>query len=189
MTSYSTNDFHYGLKIILDSEPYVIESSDFVKPGKGQAFVRVKMRRLFTGKLMEKTFKSTDTVEAANVLNINVVYLYNDGKLWYFMNNKNFEQLVVSKKAVGYNRRWLITQIECMLTIWNNQPIVVTMPNFVELKITDTGPGIKGDSVLTASKQALLSTGAIVKVPLFIQIGDLIKVDTRSGEYVSRLKS
>ncbi|WWP00375.1 MAG: elongation factor P [Candidatus Dasytiphilus stammeri] len=189
MTSYSANNFHYGIKIILNSEPYVIESSDFIKPGKGQAFVRVKMRRLFTGKLIEKTFKSTDTVEAANVLNIKVVYLYNDGKLWYFMNNKNFEQIIATKKAVGSNRRWLIAQTECMLTIWNNQPIVVTPPNFVELKITDTGPGIKGDSVITTSKQALLSTGAIVKVPLFIQIGDFIKVDTRSGEYVSRIKS
>ncbi|WWO99181.1 MAG: elongation factor P [Candidatus Dasytiphilus stammeri] len=189
MTSYSANDFHYGIKIILDREPYVIESNDFIKPGKGQAFVRVKMRRLFTGKLIEKTFKSTDTVEAANILNINVIYLYNDSNLWYFMNTKDFEQIVANKKVVGSSRKWLIAQTECMLTIWNNQPLIITPPNFVELKITDTDPGIKGDSVSTVNKPAILSTGAIVKVPLFIQIGDLIKVDTRSGEYVSRIKS
>ena len=175
MATYYSNDFRAGLKIMLDGEPYAVEASEFVKPGKGQAFARVKLRRLLTGTRVEKTFKSTDSAEGADVVDMNLTYLYNDGEFWHFMNNETFEQLSAD-------------QAECIVTLWNGQPISVTPPNFVELEIVDTDPGLKGDTAGTGGKPATLSTGAVVKVPLFVQIGEVIKVDTRSGEYVSRVK-
>lgn len=188
MATYSSNDFRSGLKIMMDNEPYAVESSEFVKPGKGQAFARVKLRRLLTGKLIEKTFKSTDTAESADVMEVNLTYLYNDDEFWYFMNNETFEQLAADSKAVGDNAKWLLDQAECVVTLWNGQPIAVTPPNFVEMEVTDTDPGLKGDTAGTGGKPATLTTGAVVKVPLFVQIGEVIKVDTRSGEYASRVK-
>lgn len=188
MASYSTNEFRSGLKIMLDGEPCAIIENEFVKPGKGQAFNRVRLRKLVSGKVLEKTFKSGDSVEAADVMDINLTYLYNDGEFWHFMNNDNFEQLAADAKAVGDNAKWLVEQAECVLTLWNGQPIAVTPPNFVELEITETDPGLKGDTAGTGGKPATLTTGAVVKVPLFVQIGEVIKVDTRSGEYVSRVK-
>lgn len=188
MASYSTNEFRSGLKIMLDGEPCAIIDNEFVKPGKGQAFNRIRLRKLVSGKVLEKTFKSGDSVEAADVMDINLTYLYNDGEFWHFMNNENFEQLAADAKAVGDNAKWLVEQAECVLTLWNGQPIAVTPPNFVELEITETDPGLKGDTAGTGGKPATLTTGAVVKVPLFVQIGEVIKVDTRSGEYVSRVK-
>ncbi|AKJ43407.1 elongation factor P [Pragia fontium] len=188
MASYSSNDFRPGLKIMLDGEPCAVIESEFVKPGKGQAFARVRLRKLISGKLLEKTFKSTDSAEGADVMDMNLTYLYNDGDFWHFMNNETFEQLAADAKAVGDNAKWLVEQAECILTLWNGSPIAVTPPNFVELEITETDPGLKGDTAGTGGKPATLSTGAVVKVPLFVQIGEVIKVDTRSGEYVSRVK-
>ncbi|PHM70629.1 elongation factor P [Xenorhabdus kozodoii] len=188
MATYSTNEFRSGLKIMLDGEPCAILDSEFVKPGKGQAFARVRIRKLISGKLLEKTFKSTDSVESADVMDINLTYLYNDGEFWHFMNNETFEQLAADAKAIGDSEKWLIDQAECILTLWDGRPISVTPPNFVELEIVDTDPGLKGDTAGTGGKPATLSTGAVVKVPLFVQIGEVIKVDTRSGEYVSRVK-
>ncbi|MBK5074957.1 elongation factor P [Budviciaceae bacterium BWR-B9] len=188
MATYSSNDFRPGLKIMLDGEPCAVIESEFVKPGKGQAFARVRLRKLISGKLLEKTFKSTDSAEGADVMDMNLTYLYNDGDFWHFMNNETFEQLAADAKAVGDNAKWLVEQAECILTLWNGSPIAVTPPNFVELEIVDTDPGLKGDTAGTGGKPATLSTGAVVKVPLFVQLGEVIKVDTRSGEYVSRVK-
>lgn len=188
MASYSTNEFRSGLKIMQDGEPCAIIDNEFVKPGKGQAFNRVRIRKLISGKVLEKTFKSGDSVEAADVMDINLTYLYNDGEFWHFMNNETFEQLAADVKAVGDNAKWLVEQAECVLTLWDGQPIAVTPPNFVELEVTETDPGLKGDTAGTGGKPATLTTGAVVKVPLFVQIGEVIKVDTRSGEYVSRVK-
>jgi len=188
MASYSTNEFRSGLKIMQDGEPCAIIDNEFVKPGKGQAFNRVRIRKLISGKVLEKTFKSGDSVEAADVMDMNLTYLYNDGEFWHFMNNETFEQLAADAKSVGDSAKWLVEQAECVLTLWNDQPIAVTPPNFVELEITDTDPGLKGDTAGTGGKPATLTTGAVVKVPLFVQIGEVIRVDTRSGEYVSRVK-
>lgn len=188
MASYSSNDFRPGLKIMLDGEPCAVIESEFVKPGKGQAFARTRLRKLISGKLLEKTFKSTDSAEGADVMDMNLTYLYTDGDFWHFMNNETFEQLEADAKAVGDNAKWLVEQAECILTLWNGAPIAVTPPNFVELEIVETDPGLKGDTAGTGGKPATLSTGAVVKVPLFVQIGEVIKVDTRSGEYVSRVK-
>ncbi len=188
MANYSTNEFKGGLKIMLDGEPCSIIENEFVKPGKGQAFNRVKIRKLLSGKVLEKTFKSGDSVEAADVMDVELAYLYNDGEFWHFMNNDTFEQIAADASAVGDTEKWLVEQDSCTLTLWNGSPISVTPPNFVELEVTETDPGLKGDTAGTGGKPATLSTGAVVRVPLFIQIGEVIKVDTRSAEYVSRVK-
>ncbi|CUX96141.1 Elongation factor P [Candidatus Gullanella endobia] len=188
MTSYNTNEFRTGLKIIFDGEPCIIIDNEFVKPGKGQAFNRVRFRKLFSGKILEKTFKSSDSLEVADVIDIKLTYLYNDGEFWYFMNNENFEQLTVDTKIIGENAKWLVEQAECVLTLWNSQPILIIPPKFVELKIIKIDSFMKNDSINTSGKLAMLTTGAIVKVPIFLQVGEVIKVDTRSGEYISRIK-
>lgn len=187
MATYSTNEFRSGLKIMLDGEPCSILENEFVKPGKGQAFNRVKVRRLLNGKVLERTFKSGESVEGADVMDMELAYLYNDGEFWHFMNNDTFEQIAADAKAVGDDDKWLVEQDICTITTWNEAPIAVTPPNFVELEVVDTDPGLKGDTAGTGGKPATLSTGAVVRVPLFIQIGEVIKVDTRSGEYVGRV--
>ncbi|MDH2067781.1 elongation factor P [Pantoea sp. GD03673] len=188
MATYSSNDFRPGLKIMFEGEPYAIESSEFVKPGKGQAFARVKMRRLLTGSRVEKTFKSTDSAEGADVMDTNLSYLYNDGEFYHFMHQESFEQFPVEEKTVGDAAKWLQDNAECIVTLWNGRPIAVQPPNFIEAEIVETDPGLKGDTAGTGGKPAKLSTGAVVKVPLFVQEGEVVKVDTRSGEYVSRVK-
>lgn len=188
MASYSTNEFKGGLKIMQDGEPCSILENEMVKPGKGQAFNRVKMRKLISGKVVEKTFKSGDTVEAADVQEMELAYLYSDGEFWHFMNNETFEQIAADAAAVGDTTKWLVEQDLCTLTLWDGKPITVTPQNFVELEITETDPGLKGDTQGTGGKPATLVTGAVVRVPLFVQTGEVIKVDTRSGEYVSRVQ-
>ncbi|WP_017443694.1 elongation factor P [Gayadomonas joobiniege] len=188
MATVSTNEFRGGLKIMLDGEPCAIIENEFVKPGKGQAFNRVKIRKLISGKVLEKTFKSGESVEKAEIMDHELAYLYNDGEFWHFMNNETFEQIAADAKAVGDNEKWLVEQDTCIITLWDGNPIAVTPPNFVELEVTETDPGLKGDTAGTGGKPATLSTGAVVRVPLFVQIGEVIKVDTRSGEYVSRVK-
>ncbi|MXP67803.1 elongation factor P [Pantoea sp. Aalb] len=189
MEIYLTNNFRSGLKIILNGEPYLIESSEFVKPGKGQAFARVKMRRLLTGSRVEKTFKSTESVKSADVKDITLHYSYNEGLFYYFIHPQTFNQYQVEAKILEDSKKWLQANMECIVTLWNDRPISVQLPNFIEAEITDTKPWIKGDTAGTSSKPAILSTGAIIKVPLFLQVGEIVKVDTRSGEYVSRVKS
>jgi elongation factor P len=188
MATYSTSDFKPGLKFMQDGEPCVIVENEFVKPGKGQAFTRTRIRKLISGKVLDVNFKSGNTVEAADVMDTNLTFLYQDEDFWHFMNNETFEQLSADAKAVGDNAKWLLDQAECIVTLWNGSPIAVTPPNFVELEIVDTDPGLKGDTAGTGGKPATLTTGAVVKVPLFVQIGEVIRVDTRSGEYVSRVK-
>jgi elongation factor P len=186
MANFSTNQFKAGLKIMLDGEPCNILENENVKPGKGQAFNRVKIRKLISGKVIEKTFKSGDTVEGADVMEVELAYLYADGEFWHFMNNETFEQIAADDKAVADCEKWLVEGDVCTITLWNNSPITVSTPNFVEIAVTETDPGLKGDTAGTGGKPATLSTGAVVRVPLFIQIGEIVKVDTRSGEYVSR---
>jgi len=188
MATVSTNEFKGGLKIMLDNEPCVILENEYVKPGKGQAFNRVKIRKLLSGKVLEKTFKSGDSVEVADVMDIDLDYLYSDGEFYHFMNNETFEQIAADVASVGDNAKWLVENNTCTLTLWNGNPITVTPPNFVELEVTETDPGLKGDTQGTGGKPATLSTGAVVRVPLFIQIGEVVKVDTRSAEYVGRVK-
>jgi elongation factor P len=188
MASYSTSEFKGGLKIMLDGDPYTIVENEFVKPGKGQAFNRVRVRNLKTGRVVEKTFKSGDTVEAADVHDTDMQYLYNDGEHWHFMFPETFEQLAADTAAVGDAAKWIKEQDVCKVTLWNGEPLSVEAPNFVVLEITETDPGLKGDTSGGGGKPATLETGATVRVPLFVQTGELIRVDTRTGEYVSRAK-
>jgi len=188
MATYSTNEFKGGLKIMLDGDPCAIIENEFVKPGKGQAFNRVKIRNLKTGRVIERTFKSGDTVEAADVIDTDMQYLYNDGEFWHFMHPETFEQLAATADVVGDADKWLKEQDLCGVTLWNGQPISVTPPNFVMLTITETDPGVRGDTSGGGGKPATLETGAVVRVPLFVDVGEVIKVDTRTGEYVSRSK-
>lgn len=188
MATYSTNQFKSGLKIILDGAPYNIVENEFVKPGKGQAFNRVRVRNLLTGRTVEKTFKSGDTVEAADVVEVALQYLYSDGEAWHFMNPESFEQMTASDSAMAEASKWLKGQEICTLMLWNDAPISVVPPNFAILAITETDPGLRGDTATGGTKPATLETGAVVKVPLFVEPGESIKVDTRTGEYVSRAK-
>ncbi|SFM35888.1 translation elongation factor P (EF-P) [Ectothiorhodospira mobilis] len=186
MASYSTNEFKSGLKILMDGDPCTIVENEFVKPGKGQAFNRVKIRNLKTGRVLDKTFKSGESVEAADVIDTEMQYLYADDEFWHFMVPDSFEQYAAGETAVAEAMKWLKEQDMCVVTLWNNVPLSVTPPNFVELKITQCDPGIRGDTATGGTKPATLETGAVVKVPLFVNEGDVIRVDTRTGEYVSR---
>ncbi|MCK5817744.1 MAG: elongation factor P [Psychromonas sp.] len=188
MATYSTSDFKSGLKFMLDKEPCAIIHNEHVKPGKGQAFNRVKLRKLLSGKVIEKTFKAGESVEAADVMDIELAYLYTDGEFFHFMNELTFEQVAADAKSVGDMAKWLTEQDICTITTWNDNPIVVTPPNFVDIEVTETDPGLKGDTAGTGGKPATLATGAVIRVPLFIQIGEIVKVDTRTAEYVGRVK-
>ncbi len=188
MATYSTNEFKGGLKIILDGDPYSIVENEFVKPGKGQAFNRVKVKNLKTGRVIDRTFKSGDTVEAADVLETEMQYLYNDGEFWHFMDPSSFEQIGAGESAVSDAAKWLKEQDVCTVTLWNGEPIQVEPPNFVTLAVAETDPGVRGDTSGGGGKPATLETGAVVRVPLFIEVGEVLKVDTRTGEYVSRAK-
>lgn len=188
MANYSTNEFKRGLKIMLDGDPYNIVENEFVKPGKGQAFNRVKVRNLKTGRVVERTFKSNESVEAADVLDTEMQYLYNDGEAFHFMDPNTFEQLTADAAAVGDEAKWLKEQDTCVVTLWNGAPISVTPPNHVVLTVVETDPGLRGDTATGGTKPAKCDTGAVVQVPLFVETGDMLKVDTRSGEYISRVR-
>jgi len=188
MASYRTSEFKSGLKIMLNGEPHHIVENEFVKPGKGQAFSRVRVRNIKTGRVVEKTFKSGASVEAADVFETEVQYLYNDGEFWHFMHPESYEQYSISSESVGDAALWMKDEGICSMTLFNGEPLSVLPPNFVELKITDTDPGLRGDTSGGGGKPAKLETGATVRVPLFIQNEEIIKIDTRTGEYVSRVK-
>ena len=188
MAKFSTNEFKGGLKVMLDNDPCSIIENEFVKPGKGQAFNRVKLRNLKTGRVIERTFKSGESLDAADVVEVDMQYLYCDGEFWHFMQPTTFEQVAASEAAVADAKQWLKEQDTCIMTMWNGVPLSVDVPNFVNLKIVETDPGLKGDTASGGGKPATLETGAVVRVPLFIDQGEVIKVDTRKGEYVSRVK-
>lgn len=188
MASYSTNEFKSGLKVMLDGDPCSIIENEFVKPGKGQAFNRVRLRNLKTGKVWERTFKSGDSLDGADVMDVEMQYLYSDGEFWHFMDPNTFEQKAADAAAVADAKQWLKEEDLCEVTLYNGEPLSVSAPNFVELEIVETDPGLKGDTAGTGGKPATLSTGAVVRVPLFIQTGEVVKVDTRTGAYVGRTK-
>ena len=188
MASYSTNEFKSGLKIMINGDPHNIVENEFVKPGKGQAFNRVRVRNLKTGRVVEKTFKSGESVEVADVFETEVQYLYNDGDFWHFMHPESYEQYSINKEAIGDAVLWMQEEGVCNMTLFNGLPLSVLPPNFVEMKIIETDPGVRGDTSGGGGKPAKLDTGAVVRVPLFVQEGEMIKIDTRTGEYVSRVK-
>lgn len=187
MASYSTNEFRSGLKVMLEGDPCSILENEFVKPGKGQAFNRVKLRNLKNGRVWERTFKSGDSLEGADVIDLDMEYLYTDGEFWHFMmTDGSFEQHAADEKAVTDAVDWLKEQEVYSITLYNGAVLSVTPPNFVELEVVETDPGLKGDTAQGGSKPATLTTGAVVRVPLFVNIGDVLRIDTRTGEYQNR---
>ena len=187
MATYATNEFRAGLKVLLEGDPCAILENEFVKPGKGQAFNRVKFRNLRTGRVWERTFKSGETIEAADVVETAMEYLYTDGEFYHFMKTDgSYEQVAASATVIGDALNWITEQDVCQVTLWNDQPISVSVPNFVTLEVRQTDPGLKGDTAQGGTKPATLSTGAVIRVPLFINVADKLKIDTRTGEYVSR---
>lgn len=188
MATYTFNEFKTGLKVMVDNYPCAIVDHEFVKPGKGQAFTKIKIKNLKTGRVVERTYKSGETLEAADVGDVEMQYLYNDGEAWHFMVPDTCEQYALSEESLGDAKQWLKEQDICTITLWNNQPIQVMPPTFVILTIVETDPGVKGDTSGGGGKPAKLESGAVVRVPLFVQTGEAIRVDTRKGEYISRAK-
>jgi len=188
MATYSTNEFKAGLKVMIDNAPCSIIECDFVKPGKGQAFTRVKFRNLKNGRVVERTYKSGESLEGADVMETEMQYLYNDGEYWNFMSPETYEQYAADANAVAEAKQWLKEQDMYTVTLYNGAPLSVSPPNFVILQVVETDPGLKGDTSGGGGKPATMETGAVVRVPLFIQQGELIKIDTRNGEYVARAK-
>lgn len=188
MAAYGMNDVKNGMKIIVDGYACTIIDTDYVKPGKGQAFTRVRYRNLKTGRVVEMTMKSTDSAEAADVVDTDMEFLYSDGEFYHFMHPETHEQLAADAAAMGEASKWLKGNETCVVTLWNGAPLTVAAPNFVELQIAETDPGVRGDTSGGGGKPAKLETGAVVRVPLFVGQGETIRVDTRTGEYVSRVK-
>ena len=189
MATFSTNEFKSGLKVMLEGDPCSMLEVEFVKPGKGQAFTRVKMRNLMNGRVWERTFKSGESLEGADVMETDMEFLYSDGEFWHFMKTDgSYEQVAADKRAVQEALDWLKEQDVYTVMLWNENPIAVTPPNFIEMEVVETDPGLRGDTAQGGTKPAKLTSGAVVKVPLFIEVGDVLRVDTRSGEYVSRAK-
>jgi len=188
MATYGFNDFKNGLKVMVDDAPCNIVECEFVKPGKGQAFTRIKIKNLKTGRVVERTFKSGEVLESADVNDVDMQYLYHDGEFWHFMVPDTCEQYSANETVLADAALWVKEQDMCTITLWNNEPLQVTPPNFVVLAITETDPGLKGDTSGGGGKPATLETGAVIRVPLFVQTGELVKVDTRNGAYVSRAK-
>lgn len=187
MANFSTNEFKQGLKVLLEGDPCSIVENEFVKPGKGQAFNRVKLKNLMTGRVWERTFKSGESLEGADVMDTDMEYLYNDGEFWHFMaTDGSFEQHAADAKAVGDTVKWLKEQESYVVTLFNGAPIAITPPNHIDLLVAQTDPGLKGDTAQGGSKPATMASGAVVQVPLFIEEGETLKIDTRTGKYISR---
>ncbi len=188
MAAIGMNDLKKGQKLLMDNDPCNVIDVEFVKPGKGQAFTRLKVRNLKTGRIIERTIKAGESYIAADVVDVEMTYLYFDGELWHFMVPDTFEQYAVDGAAIDEAKIWIKEQDLCVITLFNNIPLQVTPPNFVVLTITETDPGLRGDTSGGGGKPATLETGAVVRVPLFVQTGEMVKVDTRTGDYVSRAR-
>lgn len=183
---YSTQDFRNGLKIEYEGEPYVIVEFQHVKPGKGGAFVRTKIKNLLTGRVLDPTFKSGDKVGKPDMEEKDMQFLYMDGQHFTFMDNQSYEQVLVEGEAVGDGSKWMKENTDCQVLFWNGKAIGVTPPTFVVLQIVECEPGVRGDTATNVTKPAKLETGAQVAVPLFVNEGESIKIDTRDGSYVER---
>jgi len=184
---YSTSDFRKGLKIELDGKPFIIVEFLHVKPGKGGAFVRTKIKNLATGQVLEKTFRAGEKVDKPDLEERDMQYLYREGENFCMMDNETYEQTYLSEAQVGDGVEYMKENTNVKVLLFNEEPIAMELPNFVELEIVETEPGVRGDTASGGSKPAKLETGAIVQVPFFLNEGDVIKVDTRTGEYIERV--
>jgi len=182
-----TSDIRKGLKMMVDDQPYVVIDFQFVKPGKGQAFTRVKIKNLASGAVLERTYKSGEKIEQADVEERQLQYIYPEGTDFVFMDASTGEQLTVPGEKIGDDARWLSDGMNLDVTLFKGQPIGISMPAHVVLQIVTSEPGIKGDTASGATKPATLSTGAVVNVPLFVQAGEWVKIDTSDGRYLERV--
>ncbi|MBF0610281.1 MAG: elongation factor P [Magnetococcales bacterium] len=182
------NQLRQGSRVEIDDLPWYIVSADFVKPGKGQAFTKIRIKNLLDGRVIERTFKASDMVAKADVVDQEMQYLYSDGEFWHFMNPANYEQAALNQAQVALASDWLKEQMTYLVTFWKGKAISVMPPPFVILTVAQCDPGMKGDTVTGATKPATMETGAVIKVPLFVNEGDRLKVDTRTAEYVERAK-
>jgi elongation factor P len=182
-----TSQFRNGLKIEIDGEPYTMTYFQHVKPGKGGAFVRTKIKNLRTGRVLDKTFRSGEKVEEAEVEDKCMQFLYVDGDQLVFMDTESYEQVPFSAEQIGDARKYMLENIEVDVIFWKGRPINIELPSFIEAVVSQTDPGIKGDTASGATKPATIESGAVVQVPLFIKEGEKIRVDTRSGTYVERV--
>ena len=184
---YDTSEFRNGLKILVDGDPFEIVEFQHVKPGKGSAFVRTRIRNLLTGRVLEPTFKSGDKVGRPDMEEKEMQYLFKEGDHCVFMDVKNYEQTHIDEKGLGPAKNFLKENMNAHVLFWNGRAITVELPNAVELHVTKCDPGVRGDTVSGAMKPATLETGFTLNVPLFINEGDILKIDTRNGEYLTRV--
>ena len=185
---YSTAEFKKGLKIELDGVPYTIVDFQHVKPGKGGAFVRTKLKNLLTGRVLDQTFRSGEKVKRPDLMEREMQYLYREGDSFCMMDNETYEQIMLTEEQVGEARLYLTENLDVKVLFFNQQPVAVEVPLFVELEVAQTEPGVKGDTATGGTKPATLESGATIQVPLFINEGDRVKVDTRTGTYIERVK-
>jgi elongation factor P len=184
---YATSDFRKGLKLLLDGQPYIIVDFQHVKPGKGNAFTRTRVKHMITGAVLEKTWKSGEKFEGADVEERAMQYLYKDGESFVFMDNANYEQVMLPPEAVEDVKDLMPENLTVSIMFFQERAVGVALPNFVELQITKCDPGVRGDTATNVTKPATLSTGGVVQVPLFVNEGDVIRIDTRSGSYLERV--
>jgi len=185
---YSTTDFKKGLKIELDGAPYAITDFQHVKPGKGGAFVRTKLKSLLTGRVLDQTFRSGEKVKRPDLVERQMQFLYREGDRFCMMDNETYEQLMLTQDQVGEARLYLTENLDVKILFFNQQPVAVEPPLFVELQVAQTEPGVKGDTAAGGTKPATLESGVTIQVPLFINEGERVKVDTRTGAYIERVK-
>jgi len=184
---YEASDLRKGLKIEIDGSPYVVTDFQFAKPGKGQALYRCKLKNLLTGATIDKTYRSADRIDKANLAERELVYLYKDGHHYIFMDNATYEQIAVEEEVVGEQQAFLVEDMEVGILFHNNRPIEITLPNFVEKDIVETEPGARGDTATNVLKPAKIEGGHEIQVPLFVNSGDTVRIDTRTGKYVDRV--
>jgi len=185
---YSVADLRKGLKITLDGDPYIVIAFDFSKPGKGQALYRTKMRNMINGTILDRTYRSGETFEPASLEERTMQYLYKEDTNYCFMDNQNYEQIAISEAILGDSKYYLIDNLMVDVLMFGDKPIGVNVPNFVNLRVIQTDPWVKGDTSGSDSKPATLETGYVLRVPPFIEEGELITIDTRTGEYSTRVK-
>jgi elongation factor P len=185
---YDTSGFRKGLKIELEGKPYEIIDFLHVKPGKGGAFVRTKLRNMLNGRVVDRTFRSGEKVDTPDLRERQMQYLYREGNNYCLMDNETYEQIYLSEDQIGESTLFMVENETVNVVFFNEKPIGIDLPIFVELSVADTAPGVKGDTASKVTKPATLETGAVMPVPIFINVGDKIKVDTRTGSYVERVK-
>jgi len=185
---YGTNEFRKGLKVEIDGEPYVMVECQFVKPGKGNAFTRTRLKHMVTGAVLDRTYKSGEKVDKAHLEEHPMQCLYEQDGEFHFMNTGTYEQVGIPREMLGDDANWLHENLEVTVLFHNGQAISVDLPNFVELQITQCDPGVKGDTKSNVTKPATLSTGAVIQVPMFVSEGEWVRIDTRTGAYSERVK-